>query len=221
MKNFKGFNNFHKGKDIYIICSGPSLDWVSNDFFENKVTIGINQIYKKIKTNYIVRKDPKFTIETIDAGTILLISKHQHANTDHPLNKIQNINSNNIYFYEHNCNTGKGQLDYSNYQSQMIVTWSTTTTAIHIAAYMGAKNIILVGHDCGTINGKLTFDGYYQDISDTPWKNWKEYEDWLSKIESQTLEVKYFIEKKYNCNIYSLNPFWNFGLEGHKYEQFS
>ena len=120
--------------------------------------------------------------------------------------------------YLSKCLDSIRQIDYSNYQSQMIVTWSTTTTAIHIAAYMGAKNIILVGHDCGTINGKLTFDGYYQDISDTPWKNWKEYEDWLSKIESQTLEVKYFIEKKYNCNIYSLNPFVNFNLEGNTYK---
>ena len=218
MNNFIRLKNTHKGEDIYVICSGPSLDWFSNDFFMNKTTIGINQIYKKIKTDYIVRKDPKFTAKAINIDSILLLSKHQHANTSHPLNKIENINSNNLYFYEHNCNTGKGQINYSNYQNKMIVSWSTTTTAIHIAAYMGAKNIILVAHDCGTINGKLTFNGYYNNISDTPWKNWKEYENWLSKIESQTLEVKHFIEEKYNCNIYSLNPFINFNLEGNIYK---
>ena len=42
--------------------------------------------------------------------------------------------------------------------------------------------------------------------------------EWAT-IESNTLEVKKKIKEVYNCNIYSLNPFINFGLEGHKYEQ--
>ena len=40
-------------------------------------------------------------------------------------------------------------------------------------------------------------------------------------IESNTLEVKKKIKEVYNCNIYSLNPFINFGLEGHKYDKYT
>jgi len=47
MKLLNDFENIHKGLDIYIICSGKSLDFINNDFFNGKITIGINQVYKK------------------------------------------------------------------------------------------------------------------------------------------------------------------------------
>ena len=39
-----------------------------------------------------------------------------------------------------------------------MVSRSTVTSAIHLAAYMSAKNIILVGHDCGFINNKSNIE---------------------------------------------------------------
>lgn len=218
MKNINELKNIHKDSDVYVICSGSSLNWIPNNFFDGKITIGINQVYRRIKTDYLVRKDPKFINESTLVDSKILISKHQHGNTAHKLNAIDGRNSDNVYIYEHNQNTGKGKLDYTDYENKIIVSWSTATTGIHIAAYFGAKNIILVGHDCGTINGKLTFDGYYNGIGDTPWKNWKEYENWLSNIENQTLEVKGFIQEKYKCNILSINPFINFNMEGNTYK---
>ena len=216
MKELSKLRNIHTDEDIYVICGGASLNWIPNNFFDGKITVGINQVYRKIKTNYLIRKDPKFINESTLVKSKILISKHQHGNTAHKLNVVGGKN-NNVYIYEHNKNTGKGKIDYSDHENKMIVSWSTTTTGIHIAAYFGAKNIILVGHDCGTINGKSTFDGYYNGISDTPWKNWKEYENWLSNIENQTLEVKRFIQEKYKCNILSINPFINYNLEGNTF----
>ena len=43
------FKNKHKDSDIYIIASGKSLDFIEPNFFNNKITIGINQVYKKSK----------------------------------------------------------------------------------------------------------------------------------------------------------------------------
>ena len=85
---------------------------------------------------------------------------------------------------------------------------------------MGAFNIVLVGHDCGTIDGVL----YEPNYTESDWgsaDNYASKHEWVATIESNTLEVKKKIKEVYNCNIYSLNPFINFGLEGHKYEKYT
>ena len=41
MNNVIDFKAIHEGEDIWIIAAGPSMNYVDNSFFENKVTIGI------------------------------------------------------------------------------------------------------------------------------------------------------------------------------------
>ena len=50
MKHLKQFKNIHVGKDIYVIASGKSVDYIDETFFNNKITIGMNQVFKKIAT---------------------------------------------------------------------------------------------------------------------------------------------------------------------------
>ena len=37
----------HKGEDVWIIGSGSSMDYIDPSFFDNKITIGVNDVYKK------------------------------------------------------------------------------------------------------------------------------------------------------------------------------
>ena len=94
---------------------------------------------------------------------------------------------------------------------------STITSGIYLAAYMGAKNIILVGHDCGTIDGQSNFTDYHTNESRLQ-KTEACYNKWLSKIELDTIVLKKFLKDKYGCNVYSLNPFVSFRLEGHNFK---
>ena len=41
----------------------------------------------------------------------------------------------------------------------LVVSHSTITSAMHLAAYMGAATVILAGHDCGALDGQLNFAG--------------------------------------------------------------
>lgn len=223
------FKNIHNDKDIYIIASGKSLDFIDNSFFDNKITIGINQVYRKIKSKYIVRKEINLIKKSLNKNkdTMHFISKSNTGNN--VLNNFKNkneeyilkyfSNNKNIVIFDHNNN--KLTFEQLPDDNKLLVSYSTITTGIHLAAYMGAKNIILVGHDCGTLNGEPNFKGYHTDSTyKIAHKNGKkDYINWLKKIENGTIKLKKLLKEKYGCNIYSLNPFINFGLEGNIYRK--
>ena len=101
----------------------------------------------------------------------------------------------------------------------IIVSYSSITSAIHLAAYMGAKNVVLCGHDCGTIDGQVTIKDYYKNIRPVQ-GNLRGYNHWLTnQIEGHTIALKSKLKEIYGTNVYSLNPFVNIGLEGHKYSK--
>lgn len=220
----KSYKDIHKDKDIYIIASGKSLDFIDNSFFNNKITIGINQVYKKLVTTYLIRKELKLLDEVLkkDLKTIYFISKGNCGKSD--FNNIKFIfnkykDNKNIVIYNHDHN--KLSVERLPDDNKLIVSHSTITTGIHLAAYMGAKNIILVGHDCGTLNGQPNFKGYHTNSTyKIAHKGGKRgYINWLKKIENGTIRLKKLLKQKYGCNVYSLNPFINFGLEGNIYRK--
>jgi len=213
----------HLNEDIYVIASGASMDYIDPTFFEGKITIGLNQVYKKYKCTYLVRKEVKYIQPSLKTGSIVIVSEFDSGNLnsgDHKLN-TNKIEHPNLYYFEHldNLHDRVDTSIISEDSDKMVVSFSTITSAMHIAAYLGAVNIILCGHDAGVLDGKLNFENYSDGIQDTPWQNWGQYRQWLKVIESQTLQVKAALEDVYGLNVVSLNPFINFGLEGHKYER--
>ena len=107
--------------------------------------------------------------------------------------------------------------------NKLVVSFSTITTAIHLAAFLGAANIVLVGHDCGTLDGHTNVGGYHTPASlSLAWGPHHDaaktaYTKWLGVIEQDTVRLKTLINEAYSCNVVSLNPFINFRLEGHSY----
>lgn len=212
------FKNIHRDKDIYVLGSGKSVDFIDNNFFDGKIVIGINQVYRKISCQYLVRKEPEIVKEVLsDPKTINSIIFMPGDQKTHVLKKISDESINRIIFFNNDENIFI--VDKLPSDDKLIVSYSTITTGIHLAAYMGARNIILVGHDCGTLNGEPNFSGYHTDATyKIAHKNGKEqYKKWIHKIEAGTVTLKKLLKEKYGCNTYSLNPFINFGLEGNEY----
>jgi hypothetical protein len=219
MKLINELKNKHQGEDIYILASGKSVDFINQDFFDNKIIVGVNQAYKKMWCDYLVRKEVKFIKQSLDTDSIVIVSEYDSGNLHSGIEKLNTnkIEHENLYYFEHLDNKHIG-IDTSVFGTdKIVVSFSTITSAIHIAAYMGAKNIILIGHDCGTIDGEMTFKGYYDSIKDTPWSDWNQYKNWLKVIESQTVEVKKQVRFHYGANVVSINPFVSFNLENHMY----
>ena len=207
----------HAAADIWIIAAGPSLNHVHPSFFDNKITIGVNRVCKFFKCDYVVAKDGrgfKEIISSTDNDSKLILSKHESGNLHQNLNTVEGEH----YIFEHPAKPGERPdlACIAATDDRIVVSYSTITSAIHIAAYMGAKNIIICGHDCGTIDGKSTIEGYYDKIK--PHQGTEQgYVSWLSQIENHTTLVANEINKVYGSNVCSLNPFINFNLEGHKY----
>ena len=71
--------------------------------------------------------------------------------------------------------------------------------------------------NCGTINGNVYFDGY----TETDWisgENNPQIKNWLGATDSLNITIRDKIKQEYNCNIYSLNPFINFKLDGNEFK---
>ena len=212
------FKNYHKGSDVYVLGSGASCNYIDPSFFDDKITIGTNQTYRKFKTNYIVRKEHSLVLETLNETNSNVIVGRYNAGNNPELN-INGFTHDRLYYFDHRRLAGKYELDLTDFnkENHLVISYSTITTSMHFAYHLGARNIILVGVDHGTLDGKSTFDGYYKSIKETPWKDWGEYVSWLSKLEKDTRSMKSKLNEL-GVNVYSLNPFINFKLEEHDYK---
>jgi hypothetical protein len=224
MLNIQTLKDIHKDDDIWVLGSGPSMNFICNSFFENKTTIAVNEVCKYVICNYVVVKDLsqdfEAVINNLSYSIKVIASKHECGNPHQSLNRFNFPH----YIFEHTSKIGRDRIpdewpdvnSIVEFSDKIVVSFSTITSAIHIAAYMGAKNIIICGHDCGTIDGKCTIDGYYDNSKPIP-GNMDNYVKWLSNLENHTSIVSGKLKQVYGCNIHSINPFINMNLEGHRF----
>ena len=229
-KNITELKNIHKGEDIWVIAAGASMNFVNNSFFDNKITIGVNQVHRLFRCDYAVMKDlgesdrfDESIRELKDSKTKLLFSKFHAGHYRSGENKPEY--SDNFYVFNHNDNgsykkaDGSLDLDVIGSPDHIIAIRSTLTSSIHLAAYLGASNIMICGSDGGKVDGKSYMDGYTQNH----WKsggNNPGIGEWIGNIQDLNIQIRNRIKLIYNCNIHSLNPFINLQLEDHLYEPF-
>jgi hypothetical protein len=200
----------HEGEDLWVIASGPSAGHIDPAFFEGKVTIGVNRVWTRFRTTYLVVKESAVLQQAITTGATVIASKHSCGTLSYEVSQADG----EFYTFEHPDNK-LTEIDLAGMgPDQLVVSFSTITSAMHAAAYLGASNIILVGHDCGKLDGRQNFEGYPDPLIQQEGF----YESFLGRLEETSKQVRAWLESEYGCRIYSLNPFLNFGLEGHQYE---
>lgn len=196
-----------------MVASGPSMDHIVPSFFAGRVVVGVNEAWRRFPCTYAVRKEHENAQETIGACVPLVIARGDCGGhrSGPPLLAGE------CYVFDHACNLDDGPVDLSTIGTdRLVVSWSTVTTAIHLAAYLGARAVFVCGHDCGTIDGSRNYDGYYTAPADEGWSAW--YEDWLGRIEEQTMEVAARVTEVYGCPVVGLNPWPSLALAGHVHE---
>jgi len=210
----KDLRNKHAGETIWVIGSGHSLNFIDPTFFDNKITVTVNFVgsLHGFTPDYLFSHYHKIFRDDFDKNTIGVTLQrdtlsHQEWEGTLPSNLIFNPHG---YDLTHGANFNP--YIHTPDEDSLVYGSSSLHGAMHLAAYLGARFVILVGADCGTIDG-------HHNISDYP----NEYSDeylrsvWIIYNNHHEL-MKRWIKQTYGCDVYSLNPFINLNLEGHKFE---
>ena len=215
----KDLKNKYPGEDIYVLGSGATLNFIDPVFYENKIVICVNHTINhvpKARKLYLVAKEPTSNMQKAAAkrNAVIVTCEHHSGLPKNPLNKILFPERTAVFVAKQNVANNPDQSHALERSS------STIASGIHLAAFMGAKNIILIGHDCGVIDGQHHVSGYSKEKAVT--KSPGGYVKWMNKnkVEAKTMKLKGLLKKHFGANVYSLNPFINLGLEGHVYKHF-
>lgn len=201
--------NAHEGETIWVLGSGPTLGFIDPVFFEDKIVVATNFSAQVagIKNPYVFSHyhgDVKELAK--DSRVVVTLKKNTQPNTP-----WRGALPDNVVLIEQDSYSPPGpswdpfrrnppRSDSLAYGS------SSFHGAMHLGAWLGAKSLILVGADCGTLDGEHRIEGYPD--GDKHWRLYNRHhklmKDWLIK--------------KYGIRVYSLNPFINLNLEGHKFQ---
>ena len=203
MLTLESFKDLYKGETIWVIGSGGSLDFLDPSFFDDKTCVAVNFVGKSFELlNYYTFSHYHVdSLEMTECSNYVFTPRNEHGNGKEWVGEVP---SNLILF---NSDTGNPGASFDPFGKDkptngLVVGSSGIHGAMHLAAHMGAKHIVLVGADCGKLNGADRFSGYVP--GDTPWELYNE----------QLIMMKRWLLTNYGCTTYSINPFVNFNLEG-------
>jgi hypothetical protein len=205
----------HPGSDIYVVGSGVTLEHFDPEFFAGRIVIAINWVADRrpLPATYTLTKyhDIALALSAKYPDMGVVVSRHLHGNTAQPTISPERPN---LYAFHHRANPSESfqaERDWPTEPGFLVNSHSSITSAMHLAALMGARNILMVGHDAGLLDGRMHFDGYRIE------PDLRTNIGWLEGFERHSREVKAELVKRFGCRVYGLLPFINARMEGHEY----
>lgn len=196
-----------KGETVWVLGSGPSLNFLSPDFFDDKITVSTNFSARTLGfvPDYVFTHYHEDAMDLLtDSGVVVTLAKNWRDGSHFP-----HPDELNIVLVDQDSYTPPGEAwspeRHPPRKDSLVFGSSSLHGSMHLAAHLGAAFIILVGADCGTIDGENRVAGYVP--GDTPW----------SVYNTHHKLMKDFLEREYGVRVHSLNPFINFNLEGHTF----
>ena len=209
MRELRELRDRRPNEIIYVVGAGGTLNYLDPAFFADKITIGVNRLalHWPVLPTYIVTKYHELADENAArfADVPIVVPKYQYGNRTQ---RILSSDYPNIFAFDHVTNHGDkfdAMRHWPEGEDDLVVSWSTITTAMHLAAYVGASTIMMVGHDCGQLGDQAYLESYGAGLVS---------KKWFTTIEAQSIGVKKQLIERYGVRVYSLSPFINYNLEG-------
>lgn len=216
--SIKLFKNIHIEKEIYVFASGASLDYIPVSYFDDKICIATNRVgFEYGLKNYITCSNhyevAQYYIDRGCSGPIILPDKDVNNLDMDPIGDQEMVfrfPASRQYYENFSVS-----LHFPKTDDTLVVGSSSVHSSLHLAQYMGARTIIIVGLDQGQLNGKTNFTSYMEKphrygvdtgVSDHSFHVWEYH--------SREMVAKM---RELGCNVFSLNPFMNWNLEGNRY----
>ena len=199
----------HDGETIWVLGSGPSLNFIDPAFFADKTVVSTNFSAHTIGVTpqYMFSHYHSVSLKMMEhSGTVVTLACDTVSQQAWQGEKPSNLCLVELHNYQppgSNWNPltshkpGTGTLGYGS---------SSLHGAMHLAAHLGASHIMLAGADCGTLDGEHRVKGYPDSH-----KLWELYNK-HHKL------MKDYLQQEYGVTTYSLNPFINLNLEGHTFQ---
>lgn len=188
----------HKGKEIFIVGTGPSNRLFPFEYLKDKITISLNQAYKYFRPTYSLTIHPYLIPIKKSEWNCKWITKVKES--DHSWEDHIKAENDKCFFLFNNSNDWD-TLKTPGDSNKLFVGCGIQTGAIHLAAKMGAKTAILIGVDCCVLNAE--HHGKDQHVE---YHGYKSFEV-LNEYMYYTVRLKKLIKEQYKMNVLSINPF--------------
>jgi hypothetical protein len=215
----------HEGKTVYVVGSGSSLGFIDPLFFADKITITMNLVARvhKFTPTYLFSHYHNAMTDLLDEESVGVTLERDTVS--HQV--WQGHKPSNVVFFPHeydycresshgSCVNPHGEnfdpFKHPPVENSLLYGSSSLHGAMDLAGYLGARFVVLVGADCGTIDGHHRIPNYPNDEPTETYARWV----W-GVYDNHHQRMKEWLQTTYGCDVYSLNPFINLNLEGHKF----
>jgi len=203
------YQGVHEGETIYVFGSGATLNYLAPSFFDDKICVATNfcgSVFG-LSRYYVFSHYHADSISEaqLDETVAVFMPLREHGTDAEFLGFMPKIVTFPTTTGRPGTSFNPSGKDWPTLDNSLIIGSSSIHGSMHLAAYLGAKFIVLVGADCGELGGVDRVDGYVPGDS-----HWALYEQHLRDMKQRLWDV-------YGCQVYSLNPFVNYSLEGTQY----
>lgn len=217
------FRDVHKGETVWVVGSGKTLDHIAADFFDDKVTIAVNQALaeKDGRATYWVSNHHPVAVDLAERfpAAHAVVPTVEPVPPEHrrprPLD-LPNIVP--VPVGEQHYARFDPEVHWPDDNVRLAVGPSSATLGMAWAEWVGARTIIVVGLDCGAIDGEpnssshVPFGDWMRDPAEAA--KHRPYRAW----EDALVRTAEFLRRR-GVQVHSLNPWATLSLEGHKFTQ--
>lgn len=136
----------HKGETIYVIGTGASLRCMPLGFFADKLSIGLNQTWRHLPTTYSITVHPELLADYEKAGKSIT----QWIVKKKPPRAELNLDDARYYVFGTSYDLAAIR---ERPKDTLYLGEGVQTTAMDLAARLGASTIVLVGCDAKALGG--------------------------------------------------------------------
>jgi len=166
----------HKGESVWVCGSGPSMDWVTPQFFEGKTVVAINEVGFLYGIKEFYTATNYSTHHPVVAGNVAANPHRIFVTPDMNLEAgdltATHVGSGNHITFRPHQPFWRPDIGWPTDPDVLVIGGTSSHIAMHLACYMGASQVNLVGVDNGEVNGKGNMAGYNGRINPQGWSQW-------------------------------------------------
>lgn len=198
--------NRHYGQTVWVVASDSSLGYFPDGFFDQRAVITINQPH--VPSQYCVTKNDagdEWVQSLIDQHprTLFVASEYRYGNLNHQRSVL---NGATVFSHRQNrVSLFDPRTDIPDQDGMLLVSYSTVGSALHLAAYMGARTCMVVGASGGAFGGQLYHEAEYHPGHLT---------HLVSDTSKQTQGICDELQRRYGTYFVTVLPWANMRLGG-------